>query len=211
MFSRIFILLLLTSCSLFKGSERLSDPDILKNIQSIKAEGEGKGRLHIRERQYLFGVEAVLKEGRSWILAVSIPLHGEEALIFQDLREKEGEDAALQSFARRIDAGIRENLKDSNLRGQDFLSALRKTLRFLLAHKLGLSINCQENRCSLDEDVFQIEKKEKEISITVPFAGHNLITTGSNLTGPFFMNTRFKVLASGEERELISLELFWKE
>jgi hypothetical protein len=210
MLSRILILLLLSSCSLFKGSEKLSNPDILKNIEAVKVEGEGKGRLHIRERQYLFGIEAVLKDDKSWILAVTIPLHGEEALIFPDLREKDGDDSELDSFARRIDSGIRENLKDSNLKGKDFLQALRKTLRVLLAHKLGLPLKCQESFCSLDDDVFQIEKKEKEISVITSFAGHNLIATASNLTGPFFMNTRFKVLSPEGKRDLITLELFWK-
>lgn len=209
MFSRILILLVLTSCSLFKGSEKLSDPDILKNIQSIRVEGEGKGRLHIRERQYLFGIEAVLKEKKEWILAVTIPLHGEEALVFPDLHNREVENQALESFARRIDAGIRENLKGSDLKGADFLAALRKTLRLLLAHKLGLLPTCQENLCKLEEGVFQIVKKEREISIITPFAGHNLITTASNLTESFFVNTRFKVLSPKGNRELISLELFW--
>ncbi len=210
MLSRILFLLLLTSCSLFKGSEKLSNPDLLKNIEAIKVEGDGKGRLHIRERQYLFGIEAVLKENKSWILAVTIPLHGEEALIFPDLREKNADDPALESFAMRIEGGIRENLKDSDLKASDFLQALRKTLRVLLAHKLGLPLICQENICSINDEVFQIEKKEKEISIITPFAGHNLITTASNLTGPFFMNTRFKVVSPEGKRELITLELFWK-
>lgn len=210
MLSRILFLLLLTSCSLFKGSEKLSNPDLLKNIESIKVEGEGKGRLHIRERQYLFGIEAVLKDNKSWILAVTIPLHGEEALIFPDLREQIADDPAMESFARRIEAGIRENLKDSDLRGSDFLLALRKTLRVLLAHKLGLSLSCRENLCTLDNETFMVVKKEKEISLITPFAGHKLITTASNLTGPFFMNTRFKVLSPEGNRDLITLELFWK-
>ncbi len=210
MLSRILFLLLLTSCSLFKGSEKLSNPDLLKNIEAIKVEGEGKGRLHIRERQYLFGIEAVLKDDKSWILAVTIPLHGEEALIFPDLRDQNADDPAMESFARRIEHSIRENLKDSDLKGADFLAALRKTLRVLLAHKLGLPLNCRENLCTLEEEIFQVEKKEKEISIITPFAGHNLIATASNLTDSFFMNTRFKVLSPEGKRELISLELFWK-
>lgn len=210
MLSRIFIFLFLTSCSLFKGSEKLSNPDLQKNIEAIKVEGDGKGRLHIRERQYLFGIEAVLKEKQNWILAVTIPLHGEEALIFNDLREKNSQDPELESFAARIDAGIRENLKGSGLKGTDFLNAIRKTLRVVLAHKLGLPMQCREDQCMLQDEVFQVEKKEKEISILTPFAGHNLITTASNLTGPFFMNTRFKVISPNEKRELITLELFWK-
>ena len=138
MFSRILILLLLSSCSLFKGSEKIRESDLQKNLQTIKIEGEGKGRLHIRERQYLFSFESVLKDNKDWIMAVAIPLHGEEALIFPDLKASSPEDPALESFALRIDAGISENLKGRALKGSDFLAAMRRTLRILLAHKLGL-------------------------------------------------------------------------
>lgn len=210
MFSRILVLLLLTSCSLFKGSEKLSNKDLLKNLQSIKVEGEGKGRLRIRDRQYLFGIEAVLKEEKNWIMAVTIPLHGEEALIFTHLHEKNHSDPGLESFAMRIDAAIRENLKDTGLKGSDFLDAMKRSLRLILAHKLNLKVTCEESLCYMDNEIFQIEQREKEISLLTPFAGHKLITTASNLTGPFFMNTRFKVLSPEGKQELISLELFWK-
>ena len=116
MFSRIFILLLLSSCTLFKGSEKLRSNDLRKNLESIKVEGEGKGRLHILERQYLFGVESLLREDKSWIMGVSIPLHGEEVLLFPYLDQKNTDDYSMDSFALRIDAGIRENLKNSTLR-----------------------------------------------------------------------------------------------
>lgn len=211
MLGRILFLLLLTSCSLFKGSEKLSDADVLKNLQSVKVEGEGKGRLHIRERQYLFGIEALLRENNDWIMGVSIPLHGEEVLLFPDLKEKEATNQSLESFAMRIDAGIRENLRGSSLRGNDFLQALRKTVRFLLAHKLKLPLTCSENACALQGEEFLIQREEKSLRITTPFAGHQLITTASNLTGPFFMHTQFRVRSSEGKQDLITLELFWKE
>jgi hypothetical protein len=176
----------------------------------VKVEGEGRGRLHIRERQYLFGIEAVLKDKKDWIMAVSIPLHGEEALIFKNLQEKNNSDSGLDSFAERIEAGIRENLAGTKLKGRDFLDALRRTVRFLLAHKLGLEVSCKENVCQLGEEVFILEKKEKELSVITSFAGHNLIATASNLTGPFFMNTRFRVISPEGKQDLLSLELFWK-
>lgn len=214
MFSRIAILLLLTSCSLFKGSEKLKSDDLIRNLESIKVEGEGKGRLHIQERQYLFGVESALRNDQSWIMGVSIPLHGEEVLLFPAINESRSEDLSLDSFALRIDAGIRENLKNSTLRGEDFLNAMRKTLRFLLSSRLKLGVSCKtqdKNQvCSLGEDEFIISSDEKSIRIMTPFAGHQLITTASNLTGPFFMNTQFKVLIPDGKQDLLTLELFWK-
>ena len=214
MFSRIFILLLLSSCTLLKGSEKLKHSDLLKNLESIKVEGEGKGRLHIQERQYLFGVESLLKEDKSWIMGVSIPLHGEEVLLFPSLDQKNPDDFSLDSFALRIDAGIRENLKKSMLKGADFLSAMRKTLRFLLAARLSLQVSCEAKEkdqiCRLGDDEFLVRSSEKSMQIVTPFAGHQLITTANNLTGPIFMNTQFKVISPETTRDLLTLELFWK-
>lgn len=211
MFSRILILFLLASCSLFKGPQKIGSSDTQKVLASVKVTGEGKGRLHIRERQYLFGVESVLKDDRNWIMAVSIPLHGEEALIFPDLKDGSAEDPAMESFARRIDAGIRENFKGSELTGKDFLVALRKTVRLLLAHKLGLQVSCTENVCKLDDEEFLIEREEKAIRIMTSFSGHKLVTTASNLTGPFFLHTQFRVTSPQVKQDLLSLELFWNE
>lgn len=210
MFSRILILLLLSSCSLFQGSERIRESDLKKNFQMIKVQGEGKGRLHIRERQYLFSIESVLKENNDWIMAVAIPLHGEEALIFPDLKQGSIEDPALDSFALRIDAGIKENMKGPSLRSSDFLAAMRRTLRLLLAHNLGLPVSCSETVCSLEGFEYVIDKNEKTLRIMTPFAGHNLVTTASNLTGPFFMNTQFRVISTENTADLLTLELFWK-
>lgn len=211
MFSRILILFLFTSCSLFKGSEKITSSDTQKILSSVKIVGEGKGRLHIRERQYLFGMESVVKDGDTWIMAVSIPLHGEEALIFPRLKENSEIDPAMESFAMRIDAGIRENFKDSELRGKDFIQALRKTVRFLLAPKLGLTISCDETMCRLGDDEFQVEREEKTVRVMTNFTGHQLITTASNLTGPFFLHTQFRVLSPLKKQDLLSLELFWNE
>ncbi len=214
MLSRFFILIFLTSCSLFKGSEKLSGHDLLKNLQSIKVEGEGKGRLHIHERQYLFGVESLLKENNDWIMGVSIPLHGEELLIFPDLMQEKMDNDEIDSFELRIDAGIKENLKGTSLRGKSFLEALRKTLRFLLASKLKLPVVCRMEEykqiCNLGEDEFIVLFAEKEIRMTYEFAGHQLVTTASNLTGPIFKNTQFRVASPGNKRELLTLELFWQ-
>jgi hypothetical protein len=214
MLSRIAILFILASCSLFKGSEKIKSNDLIRNLDSIKVEGEGKGRLHIQERQYLFGVESLLRADKSWIMGVSIPLHGEEVLLFPALNEMNYDDLFLDSFALRIDAGIRENLKKSNLRGLDFLNAMRKTLRFLLSSKLKLPVSCQtwdkKQVCSMGEDEFFVISEDKSIRIITPFAGHQLITTASNLTGPFFMNTQFKVHNPERKQDLLKLELFWK-
>ncbi len=214
MFSRILILLLLTSCSLFKGPEKLKGDDLLKHLQAIKLEGEGKGRLHIRERQYLFGIEALLKDEKDWLMAVTIPLNGEEVLSFPALREEKVASDLTDTFALRIDAGIRENLKGSTLRGEEFLSAMRKTLRFLLAHRLKLPVQCvafdSEKICSVGEQDFPVTENEKSITITTAFAGHELITTASNLTGPFFTHTQFRVKSPEGKQDLLTLELFWQ-
>jgi hypothetical protein len=207
----LLFLLILTSCSLFKGSEKIREADILKNIESVRVTGEGKGRLHIREQQYLFGLESVVKENNDWIMAVSIPLHGEEALIFPKLNEKNSDNLELESFAQRIDSGIRQNLKGSSLKGKDFLVAMRKTVRFVLAGRLKLPVTCKESTCMLDGDEFLISKDEKSLRITTPFAGHELITTASNLTGPFFLHTQFRVTSPESKQDLLTLELFWKE
>ncbi|MFL5784664.1 MAG: hypothetical protein ACJ76H_08655 [Bacteriovoracaceae bacterium] len=183
----------------------------MKNLEAVRVIGEGKGRLHIREQQYLFGLESVLKENNDWIMAVTIPLHGEEALIFPKLNEKNAENLEMESFARRIDAGIQQNLKNSQLRGSDFIVALRKTVRFLLASRLKLPVTCKKTSCTLDDEEFLIAKGEKTLQITTKLPHHQLITTASNLTGPFFLHTQFKVTPNESKQDLLTLELFWQE
>ena len=147
-------------------------------------------------------------------MGVSIPLHGEEVLLFPALDEQTSDDLSMDSFALRIDAGIRENLKDSKLRGSDFLHAMRKTLRFLLSAKLKLPVSCRtldKNQvCTMGEDEFFVTPAEKSLRIVTPFAGSELVTTATNLTGPFFMNTQFKVHNPDWKQDLLTLELFWK-
>lgn len=211
MLGRLLLLLILSSCALFKGAEKIKTSDTQKLLASVKTTGEGKGRLHIRQRQYLFGVESVLKDDGDWIMAVSIPLQGEEALIFPSLQETSVADPALESFAARIDAGIRENFKGSVLSGKEFLDALRSTLRFLLSERLKLPVSCTQLSCTMQGEEFTIERDEKSLRIITAFSEHQLITTASNLTGSFFLHTQFRVVSPSQKEDLLSLELFWSE
>ena len=50
----------------------------------VKMEGEGKARLEIPPESWVFSFEAVLKKN-DWLMAITIPLKGEESFAFPGL------------------------------------------------------------------------------------------------------------------------------
>src|SRR4051812_39014836 len=92
------LLLLVSSCSLFKPNKTLHSSDAEKLLDSVKMTGEGRGRLTLGQSQYVFSVDSILKDDFDWILAVAIPLHGEEVMILPDLRKSQVANEETESF-----------------------------------------------------------------------------------------------------------------
>jgi hypothetical protein len=74
---KILALLLLTSCSIFKT--HTVDRDLHKSTKKICLSSEGKGRLYVQKRKYIFSYESGLEEEQAnWQLALNFPLRNTE-------------------------------------------------------------------------------------------------------------------------------------
>jgi hypothetical protein len=210
-----FLLLILTSCSLFK-SQNIQDKKITDLISILPGSGEGKGRLGINRQQYLFSFDALLKENNDWILAANIPLHGEEILMLRDLTKESVDEGEKDGLELRIEQDIGDYLKtkkQSPELAKTFLLELRRIMRFVLHKKLGLEVICSQNECRIGEAVYQVEATSKQLSLKkslsadyeIEYAAMNL--TDSNFKrSNVFLHSKNK---SSSSPTLLSLELFW--
>lgn len=211
------LLFFLTSCALFKGGTSLKDKDQMKLLESVKLTGEGKGRLTLGQSKYLFSVDSVLKENFDWILAVSIPLHGEEVMILPDLKSKTVENEETESFEERIQMEF-QRLKLKDFTSKQFLTELRSLVRFNLSSSWGQQKNCRPQEehlvCEFDGDQFIVKTTEKEIHISkVLGEDKSLELVAKNLTESFFQQTDIFLYTNKAQKEKkessFSLELFW--
>lgn len=214
------LLFFVSSCSLFKTAPSLKSQDTEKLLDAVRMTGEGRGRLTLGQSQYVFSVDSVLKEDNfDWILAVAIPLHGEEVMILPDLRKSQLIDEETESFEERIENEFQRLKLNEKLTSQQFLKELRTLIRFGLAKKLGLVRDCKAQQmefiCSLDGDKFEIVVLDKELNINKSLGPQNRIQlVAKNLTDSFFTQTDIRLYSN--EKEMVqktssfSLELFWK-
>lgn len=212
---RFCILFFFTSCSLFRAAPNLKNQDVEKLITSIQLIGEGNGRLSFQNHQYVFGIESGLRENFDWILAASIPLHGEEVMILSDLKKLSVQENQTHSFEKRIEHDFKElNLK-CDITPKKLMKEIRSLIRFTLSSSWGQKHLCQAGICELDGEKFLVKVEEKEIFIT-KLVGHEsrVILSAKNLTESFFEQTEIRLYSneidSEMKRALFSLELFWK-
>jgi len=72
-----WVLILLSSCSLFKTATL--SRDIHKVADNVCMHSEGKGRLTVKNQKYIFTYESFLEEDRArWVLTLDFPLRSEE-------------------------------------------------------------------------------------------------------------------------------------
>ncbi len=212
---RFLTLLIFTSCSLFRATPSLKNQDREKLLNSIRVVGEGTGRLSFREREYVFGVESGLKENYDWILAVSIPLHGEEVMVLPELQKITVEESEIDSFEKRIAQEFR-TFELPDLSSKQFLKEVRSLMRFRLSPAWGQKRQCMEHICELDGEKFVVQVEEKEIFITKMMTHESRVTLAAkNLTEPFFGQTEIRLYSNTDDwqkkKAIFSLELFWKD
>ena len=219
MLCRIFLLTLLlalSSCAHFK-SQNIQDKKIEDLLTSLQGTGEGKGRLGINRQQYLFGFDAVLNENNDWILAANIPLHGEEVLKLQDLKQEEVDEGMKDGLEIRIQQGISEYFKSQKQApelGKTFLLELRRIMRLVLHKKLGLPVECSKTECRLGKAIYQVEASSKQLSLKKSLSeDYEIEFIALSLTGPIFQRSNIFLHAKNKSSPvptLLSLELFWK-
>ncbi len=221
-FSFLIILFLITSCGLLQKKPSLKEKDYKELLNAIQLEGEGRGRLSIDQHQYLFSFESALQENNDWILAASIPLHGEEAMILVNLKEAKVSQSTPDSLEIRIRQEIagylRSKPKLPKELSKKFIPDLRKLVRFVMAEKMGLSKKCEGSgvqiSCTLDGEKFEILTEDKHLRIKkIISQDYFLELSGENLTGPIFSKTNFILHSQNagvKDSPILLFELFWK-
>jgi len=216
MFKLTILLLILTSCA---SKPSLKDKSIDQLLSSIRTEGEGKGRLGLQQQQYLFSYEALMKENTDWLLAATIPLHGEEVMVLPRLKESNPVNDTQDALQLRIETALNQHFKDKTLRpvSQSFINEMRSLLRFVNSSKLQIKKNCgevshEESTCTMDGEKFGITSVKDKVLIKKDLGqGHFLELEALNLTGSFFQRTNFFLRSeSQKDASILSLELFWK-
>jgi hypothetical protein len=205
--------ILLSSCSLFKTQPSLKSEPVEKILTSVKVIGEGKGRLGFKQNSYLFSFDALIKDSTDWLLAIEIPLHGEEVMTLKDIKAEKNPASSVESFETRINSQIDPNLKNK------VIPELRSMIRFILAVELGLPRTCNktfdsEYACVVGSENFLVTLSDKSIRIKkVSTASLELELVAENLTAPFFTKTNFTFRspkAPVTAPAPMTLELFWK-
>lgn len=181
-------------------------------LDAVKLTGEGRGRLSLGQNQYVFGVDSVLNENRDWIMAVQIPLHGEEVMILPDLTKRRIKNEETESFEERIENEFRRLEIHKIMSGEEFLQEMRTVIRFVLAKEWGGKRDCaardQELVCQLDGEKFVVSATDKEFIINKSLKkGVSLQIVGKDLTKPFFQRT--DILLQSQNKSSFSMELFW--
>lgn len=211
----IYFLLFFSSCALLK-SEKKQQKAVEDLLTYLPAEGEGRGRLGLHSHQYLFGFESVLKENKDWILAANIPLHGEEVLIFSDLKEAESAKETLDGFELRIERGISDYLISQNKSpelGKTFLRELRALIRLVLHRQLGEKVVCSSEECQFGENIYQVNSTPERLILKktvgpdyeIEFIALNLKDKNYKRTSIFLHSQN----RASSAPALLSLELFW--
>jgi hypothetical protein len=214
------ILFFLTSCALFRTQPSLKDMDKAKLLDAVQLLGEGRGRLSLGQSQYVFGYDSILKENHDWILAVQIPLHGEEVMIFPDLKLANIDNAEAESFEERIKNEFERLKLNQRLTTKEFLHELRSLVRFNLSTQLEEKRDCKAQQseliCEFSGEKYYVSATDKEFRIKkILNQGMSLVLDGKNLTESFFDQTDIRLYANKEDLEKknssFSLELFWKK
>lgn len=219
MLKHMALLFLVSSCAFFRGQPSLIKMDKEKLLASVKLTGEGRGRLTLGQTQYVFGVDSILNENHDWILAVQIPLHGEEVMILPDLRQKEIAEEEMESFEERIEKEFNKLKLNKIITSQRFIEEMRSLVRFVLAPQWGGKRDCvarqEDMSCTLDGQKFLVNATDKEFIIEKSVEKEiTLQVVAKNLSKSFFGQTDILLHTERSEKmkekpSSFSMEFFW--
>lgn len=209
---RLLFLILISSCALFQKGPDYTKQPVEKLLDALSFTGEGRGRLEMGEKSYVFSFEsAYLSDLDQWGLSAGLPFYGEEVLIYKSIKTAAVKD--VQSFEVRLLESVPVKWH------KDFQTTSRKLVRFILAPKLGLKRNCVTQsaiqfECSLENDTFSVEVFPSKIVITKKISKFSMSYSGTNLTESFFDRTSLTLNSLDSQsnpKPELNLELFWSE
>ena len=206
-------LLILASCGSLKSNKFNPDLTVDQILIAVPMTGEGRGRVGMKGQQFVFSFDAVLNERTDWLLSASIPLHGEELMIFPALKDAEP-PAQEESFERRIEAMFKQEVK-AKTSSEKLIHELRHLIRFMLSAKLNIDRQCAMEdmvyKCSLAKSAGEYTVQEyagKKITIHKELAPDEILKVeGESFQDKKFMRTNFYFVTNDEK--IFSLELIW--
>ncbi|HLW56287.1 MAG TPA: hypothetical protein VKY27_02825 [Bacteriovoracaceae bacterium] len=161
------------------------------------------------DQNYLFRFESVFQDKR-WLLNLTVPMHGEELLIFEEL-DKKISNGKMQSLEQQIDRSVKKQTNLRELQDVNVISHLRSLVRFAQAHKLGLSVICQNHKCYLDEEEFLVTPISDGVELRKYIKDNYYVELAAlYLEKNSYSRTNFFLKKEKSKKNLFSLELFWK-
>jgi hypothetical protein len=203
------------SCAL---RPQLLDLSLESALSSIQILGEGRGRIALDRGEYVFSYESLMRD-QDWLMAVNIPLRGEELMVLRNIKEESAPSDEVESFEERLKHEIDSNRKNNSVTGEEYVRELRSLVRFVLAPSLGLQRRCEEekdilHRCFVGKQDYLVEIKKDQVLVRRRISStQTMELIAENLTDSFFTRTGFSLHSqNGSPNSLgqMSLQLFWK-
>ncbi len=170
------------------------------------------------KNQYVFSFESVLNENKDWILAVMIPLQGEEVMILPDLSKIDVQGDEIESLEERIGKEFQELKLNQILTARELLRELRSLVRFALTKDWGGAMNCQARQslmiCYQDQQEFLVLTSGGNLIIKKSLAGgRGLQLVAKSLTESIFKKIDILFLDSApsapDSPKTFLMEFFW--
>ena len=176
-------------------------------LQPIQLAGEGRGRIGYLDQSYLFRFESAFKKD-NWLLSLTIPMHGQEVLVFEDLAQPQS-SGEMQSLEVQIDQEIKKQSKLENLKNENIVVHLRSVIRFIKAQELGLETQCDKDKCFLGKEEFIIQVLNDGVQIKKIINPEYFIEfTALYLEKEFYSRVNFYLKKVKSKENFFSLELF---
>ncbi len=220
--SRLFILLLffVSACA----TRPIKDATWDTLWSQVKMEGEGKARLEIPPESWVFSFEAVMQKN-DWLMAITIPLKGEESFAFPGLDRPRPEIIPEQTdFRWQVVQALREASHERRLSypqlGQEFVTYLHHLLRWVHADALMLQRGCDATsatswKCSWDDvqsNWTWDERKEEFTGKIEMRADWHMQAVFKNLTASVFKRVTLEITRKTENSSVTELrqEFFFR-
>jgi|GEM_PF-6160695 len=190
----------------------------------VKMEGEGKARLEIPPESWVFSFEAVLQKN-DWLMAITIPLKGEESFAFPGLDRSRPEILPEQTdFRWQVVQALRAASHERRLGypqlGQEFVTHLHHLLRWVHADALGLQRGCDATsastwNCRWDDvpSTWTWDDRKKEFTGIIEMRSNwHLQAVFKNLTDSVFKRVTLEITRKTESASVVELrqEFFFR-
>lgn len=190
----------------------------------VKMEGEGKARLEIPPESWVFSFEALLQKN-DWLMAISIPLKGEESFAFPGLDRPRPEILPDQTdFRWQVVQALRAASHERRLGypqlGQEFVAYLHHLLRWVHADALNLQRGCDATstsawKCRWDDvpSIWTWDERKKEFTGIIEMrSGWHLQAVFKNLTDSVFKRVTLEITRKTENSSVVELrqEFFFR-